>query len=151
MNRYQPSFLRRITARLAEHAGVSAQDASIFARILVDADVHGTSTHGVSRLSVYLERISKGLIDPRATLSVDREHGSVLAIDAGNGLGQVQAIKALELLMPLAKTNGIAAATIRNSQHFGAVSYYCNYAAERGHDSACNDELRACNVSDGWL
>jgi LDH2 family malate/lactate/ureidoglycolate dehydrogenase len=98
----------------------------------VDADVHGTSTHGISRLNIYLERISKGLIDPHATLSVDREHGSVLALDAGNGLGQVQAVKALHLLMPLAKTNGVAAATIRNSQHFGAVSYYCNYAAERG-------------------
>ena len=34
--------------------------------------------------------------------------------------------------MPLAKTHGVAAATIRNSQHFGAVSYYCNYAAEHG-------------------
>jgi LDH2 family malate/lactate/ureidoglycolate dehydrogenase len=132
MKRFQPSHLRQITAQLAEHVGVSAEDASVFARVLVDADVHGTSTHGVSRLNIYLERISKGLIDPQARLSVDRARGSVLAIDAGNGLGQVQAMKALHLLMPLAKTNGVAAATIRNSQHFGAVSYYCNYAAEHG-------------------
>src|SRR5581483_7692199 len=107
MKRYQPSYLRQITAQLAEHAGVSAEDANIFARVLVDADVHGTSTHGISRLNIYLERISKGLIDPRATLSIDRRHGSVLAIDAGNGLGQVQAVKALELLIPLARTNGV--------------------------------------------
>lgn len=132
MKRFRPSYLRQITTRLAEHVGVSAEDAQVFARALVDADVHGTSTHGVSRLNIYLERICKGLINPRAELSVDRTHGGVLAFDAGNGLGQVQAIKALNLLMPLAKTNGVAAATIRNSQHFGAVSYYCNYAAEHG-------------------
>ena len=66
MNRFQPSYLRQITARLAEHVGVSPEDAEIFARALVDADVHGTSTHGVSRLNIYLERICKGLIDPRA-------------------------------------------------------------------------------------
>lgn len=132
MKRFQPSYLRQITVRLAEHVGVSTEDAEIFARALVDADVNGTSTHGVSRLNIYLERITKGLINPRASLSVDRAHGSVLALDAGNGLGQVQAMKALNLLMPLAKENGVAAATIRNSQHFGAVSYYCNYAAERG-------------------
>lgn len=132
MNRFQPSYLRQITARLAEHAGVSTEDAEIFARALVDADVHGTSTHGVSRLNIYLERISKGLINPRAELTTDRAHGSVLALDAGNGLGQVQAMKALNLLIPLAKEHGVAAATIRNSQHFGAVSYYCNYAAEHG-------------------
>ena len=41
-------------------------------------------------------------------------------------------MKALDLLMPLAKQNGVAAATIRNSQHFGALSYYCNLAAETG-------------------
>ena len=132
MKRFQPSYLRQITARLAEHVGVSAEDAEIFAHALVDADVHGTSTHGVSRLNIYLERISKGLINPIAKLAVDRAHGGVLAMDGGNGLGQVQAMKALQLLMPLAKTNGVAAATIRNSQHFGAVSYYCNCAAEHG-------------------
>ena len=132
MKRFQPSYLRQITARLAEHLGVSHEDAEIFAHALVDADVHGTSTHGVSRLNIYLERISKGLINPRAQLSVDRSHGSVLALDACNGLGQVQAMKALQLLMLLAKTNGVATATIRNSQHFGALSYYCNYAAEHG-------------------
>jgi LDH2 family malate/lactate/ureidoglycolate dehydrogenase len=132
MKRFQPSYLRQITARVAEHVGVSHEDAEIFAHALVDADVHGTSTHGVSRLDIYLERISKGLINPRAQLSVDRSHGSVLALDGGNGLGQVQAMKALQLLMPLAKTNGVATATIRNSQHFGALSYYCNYAAEHG-------------------
>jgi len=132
MKRFQPSYLRQITARLAEHVGVSTEDADIFARALIDADVHGTSTHGVSRLNIYLERICKGLINPRAQLAVDRAHGSVLALDACNGLGQVQAMKALKLLIPLARANGVAAATIRNSQHFGAVSYYCNYAAEHG-------------------
>lgn len=132
MKRFPPRYLRQITARLAEHAGVSTEDASTFARALVDADVHGISTHGVSRLNIYLERISKGLINPKAELIVDHARGSVLALDAGNGLGQVQAMKALRLLMPLARTNGVAAATIRNSQHFGALSYYCNHAAEKG-------------------
>jgi LDH2 family malate/lactate/ureidoglycolate dehydrogenase len=132
MKRFQPSYVRQVIVQLAEHVGVSHEDAGVFARALVDADVHGTSTHGVSRLNIYLERIDRGLIDPGAKLSVDRAHGSVLALDAGNGLGQVQAMKALQLLIPLAKENGVAAAAIRNSQHFGALSYYCNYAAEHG-------------------
>jgi LDH2 family malate/lactate/ureidoglycolate dehydrogenase len=40
-------------------------------------------------------------------------------------------MKTLDLLIPRAKKNGVAAATIRNSQHFGALSYYCNRAAEQ--------------------
>ncbi len=132
MKRFRPTYLQYVTSQLAELAGVSREDAEIFARALVAADVQGTSTHGVSRLSIYLERIKRGLIDPRAKLTIERQSGSVLVLDAGNGLGQVQAMKALDLLFPLAKANGVAVATIRNSQHFGALSYYCNRATEEG-------------------
>jgi LDH2 family malate/lactate/ureidoglycolate dehydrogenase len=132
MKRFRPTYLQHVTSQLAELAGASREDAEIFARALVAADVHGTSTHGVSRLNIYLERIKRGLIDPKAKLTVEHQTGSVLVLDAGNGLGQVQAMKALDLLMPLAKTSGVAVATIRNSQHFGALSYYCNRAVEAG-------------------
>jgi LDH2 family malate/lactate/ureidoglycolate dehydrogenase len=121
-----------LTQRLAQAAGMGADDAQIFADALVDADLHGVSTHGLSRLNIYLKRIELGLIDPKAELRTDRHAGAVLALDASNGVGQVQAVKALEMLIPMAEKNGIAAATIRNSQHFGALSYYCNRAAERG-------------------
>ncbi len=132
MTTFRADELRNLTARLANAVGVRSEDAEIFARVLVDADLQGVSTHGISRLSIYLQRIDKGLIDPRADLLVRRNGGSVLALDAGNGLGQVQAVKALSLLLPLARQNGVAAATIQNSQHFGALSYYCNRAADEG-------------------
>lgn len=115
---------------IAEAVGVPADDAARFAVALVAADVGGTSTHGLSRLAIYIRRIQAGLIDPRARLTVLHERGAALALDAGNGLGQVQALKALDRLAPLARQHGLAAATIRRSQHFGALSYYCNRMAE---------------------
>lgn len=132
MDRYPREKLQQLAAQLASAAGVPPADAALFADALVDADVHGTATHGLTRLSIYLERIQRGVIVPDASLTVLRKTGGVLALDAGNGLGQVQARKALDLLMPLAREHGVAAATIRNSQHFGAVSYYCNLAAQQG-------------------
>lgn len=126
---YDVAKVLRLVSRLAMAAGVPEQDAAILADALVDADRHGTSTHGVSRLAIYLTRIEKGLIDPKAELSTQRRRPGVLVVDAGNGLGQVQAVKTLQLLMPLAREYGVACATIRQSQHFGALSYYCNLAA----------------------
>lgn len=132
MQTYSKEQLQDLVARLARAAGIPEEDAVVFADALVDADMHGVSTHGVSRLNIYLRRIEAGLIVPNAELRVEREAGSVVTFDAGNGLGQVQARKALNLLLPKARQNGVAAATIRNSQHFGALSYYCNLAAGQG-------------------
>ena len=132
LKRFKPEELVAPSARLAAAAGVAQEDAEVFAQAVVDADVHSITTHGLSRLNIYLQRLQKGLIAPRADLVVDRDGGSILALDAGNGLGQVQAVKSLRLLKPLAERNGVAAATIRNSLHFGALSYFCNLAADDG-------------------
>ena len=120
---------KRVAAEISQRAGVPTEDAAILADSLVEADVHGTSTHGLSRLSIYIRRIELGLIDAKARIEVDSRHPTVMAVDAGNGLGQVQAVRTLEQLAPMAAQNGVAAATIRNSQHLGALSYYCNRAA----------------------
>lgn len=132
MRTYSKAQLESLVSRLAHAMGVRMDDAALFANALVDADLHGVSTHGVSRLSIYLRRIQAGLIRPDAELKVLRQAGSIITYDAGNGLGQAQAIKALKHLMPIAERNGVAAGTIRNSQHFGALSYYCNLAAAHG-------------------
>lgn len=132
MRTFTKKELQSLVARLAGAAGVPEQDACLFANALVDADMHDVSTHGVSRLNIYLRRIEAGLIVPDAPLSIERESGSIVTFDAGNGLGQVQAQKALDNLIPRARQNGVAAGTVRNSQHFGALSYYCNLAAAQG-------------------
>ncbi len=130
MKRYDPEAVKEAVTEIARAAGVPEQDAEMLADSLVDADIHGLSTHGVSRVDIYMRRIQKGLTDPKAEISFDERGPCVFAVNAGNGLGQVQASKVLELLISMARTNGIAAATIRNSQHFGALSYYCNRAAQ---------------------
>ncbi len=131
MKRFSVHSTKDFIASIATAAGVFAEDSAILADSLVAADLSGTSTHGVSRLAIYVKRIRKGLIDPRAQIAIERRRAGTLAVDAGNGLGQVQAVKVLRMLMPMARECGTASATIRNSQHFGALSYYCNLAADQ--------------------
>jgi LDH2 family malate/lactate/ureidoglycolate dehydrogenase len=131
MDRYEPQVLRTLAAEIASAAGVPRADSQILADSLVAADLAGTSTHGLSRLAIYLKRIQKGVIDPKGELKIERQRAGTLAVDAGNGLGQVQAGKVLDRLIPMARECGVASATIRNSQHFGAVNYYCNRAADQ--------------------
>src|SRR5213080_3060473 len=115
---YAPDMLKSVASDIASAAGVPRADAAILADSLVAADLAGTSTHGLSRLAIYVRRIQMGLIDPTAELRVDRRRAGTLAVDASNGLGQVQAMRVLERLMPMARECGVASAAIRHSQHF---------------------------------
>lgn len=121
--------LRRLVQRIAAKLGVPGPEAARFADALVWADEQGNTTHGVSRLAIYVRRIQSGLIQPQAPLTVKSERGGVLALDAHHGLGQVQTLRTLELMVPLARVHGVAAATVCNSQHFGTVSYYASRMA----------------------
>src|SRR3954471_18554267 len=132
MQRYSPYIFKSLAIDIARAVGVERDDAGVLADSLVAADLAGTSTHGLSRLAIYVKRIQKGVINPKATLTVERQRAGTLAVDAGNGLGQVQATKVLDRLIPMARECGVASATVRNSQHFGALSYYCNRAADAG-------------------
>ena len=132
MNRYPADALRAQAADIARAAGLAAEPAAQLAHCLVDADLGGTATHGLSRLAIYLKRIRAGLIDPDAELKVDRRRAATLALDAGNGLGQVMSLRTLDMLTPIARETGVAVATVRNSQHFGAAGYYTNKAARDG-------------------
>lgn len=131
MQRFAPHDLQALAARIVQAAGAEAGDADILAEALVDADCHGTSTHGLTRLAIYVKRMGLGLIDPRAPLRLEKPRPAVLLADANNGIGQVQASKALDALIDMARAQGAAVAVIRNSQHFGALSYYCRKAVDQ--------------------
>jgi LDH2 family malate/lactate/ureidoglycolate dehydrogenase len=132
MARYSADSIMDVLEKLAQCVGVSAADSGILAKSLVTADLQGTSTHGVSRFGTYMRRIQQGLIKPNTDITIEKERAAVIAVNANNGLGQVQAWKVLDRLVPMARSAGCASATIRNSQHFGALSFYCNRAAGQG-------------------
>jgi len=124
MKRYSPATVEAMVRKIAIASGVSEEDAGLFSSALIAADLQGTKTHGLSRLGIYIRRIQEGVIHPNAPLTTYGETGAVFTFDAGNGLGQVQAQKALDILESRARRFGVAIGTICNSQHFGMLSYY---------------------------
>ena len=52
----------RFATMIMAGQGVSNEDAAIIAECLVEADLRGVQTHGLSRLPVYVERVQRGLV-----------------------------------------------------------------------------------------
>jgi LDH2 family malate/lactate/ureidoglycolate dehydrogenase len=124
--------LEALAASVLHAAGVSESDAAVVARSLVDADLRGIHSHGVTRLGIYVERIRRGGNDPRGQVTVVAQAPALTLLDAGNALGQVASARAVEILIEQARTAGTATVSVRSGSHFGAAGYWARLVAEAG-------------------
>jgi LDH2 family malate/lactate/ureidoglycolate dehydrogenase len=76
--------------------GVAPVDAACVADALVQTSLWGIDSHGVLRLTHYLNRIAHGSIDPQAVVSVMRTGPCTAQIDGRHGLGIVHAMRATD-------------------------------------------------------
>ncbi len=125
-------ILIRLTRSILESSQVPAPEAEIVAKSLVDANLNGHDSHGVLRLPQYLQFIRDGKFVPGAAFTIIDESPALVAADAGWGLGQVQAHRLIDLLIPKARNLGIAIGTLRNCGHMGRIGEYAERAASEG-------------------
>jgi uncharacterized oxidoreductase len=131
-----PSFTADVLISFAESlfraGGVPEDEAARVARSLVDANLCGHDSHGMIRVPQYLEAIRDGRLKPGAAFTVVKETAAVLVVDGGMGLGQVQAHRLLDRLVPRAQALGLAAGTLKRCGHIGRLGEYAESAAARG-------------------
>jgi uncharacterized oxidoreductase len=112
--------------------GVPGDEARRVARSLVDANLCGHDSHGVIRIPQYVQAIRDGRLKPGAPLTIVKETAAILVADGGMGLGQVQAHRLLDRLVPRAEALGLAAGTLKRCGHIGRLGEYAESAAARG-------------------
>src|SRR3984885_14091927 len=109
------------------------EDATIVARCLVKADLRGVDTHGLQTLPHYLERVRRGLINPRPNLKVERVTPMVGSLDGQDGFGFVVATHGMTEAIDMAATFGVGIVSARRSTHFGMAANYALQAMEQGY------------------
>ncbi len=132
MRRFSPNKLNSYCEAVLTASGVDPWCSQIVANMLLDAELSGVSTHGVSRMSIYMERMEKGLVSRSNNIQVIKEGPSSLVIDAGNTLGAPSAQFAMEACIRKAAGTGCCFATVKNSNHFGTAAFYTKMAVEKG-------------------
>ena len=131
--RADPTALERFVRDCFVHVGVPDADAALAAQILVDADLHGTDTHGIALLSThYVQGIQAGAINPKAVVAVTAGSPTTVSVDGDQGLGMLVSHRAMSECLDRAEELGSGWATVYNSTHSAAGAYYVRMAAERG-------------------
>ena len=112
--------------------GMPDDYAALLAASLVDADLHGVSTHGVVRVPGYIAQLRSGDVDPHAVVSLEQRAPSAALVDGGGTFGAIAGSLAIEWAVRAARGTGIAMCGARDVAHFGAAGYFARKAAAEG-------------------
>jgi LDH2 family malate/lactate/ureidoglycolate dehydrogenase len=124
--------LARFAATVLAAVGVPDADARLVADSLVTADLWGHQSHGVLRLSWYVNRIRSGVMRPVTVPENVTDTGALAIVDGHDGVGQVLAAFAAQDAVRRAREHGVGVVAVRNSNHFGTAAYFTRMAAREG-------------------
>lgn len=116
--------LKKFVIEVFKKLDVPEKDAEITADVLILSDRRGIDSHGVARLSRYVNGIKNGEIKTKPNIKIVNETPATAVIDGDAGLGQVVGYFAMNHCIKKAKEYGISFVAVRNSNHYGIAGYY---------------------------
>ena len=129
--------LKNLIIKIFIKKNLSKNHALICSNAIINAELVGAPSHGLSRLKMYCDRIKKKVINPKPKIKVKKISQSISYIDANNSIGFVAADIGIKLAISNAKKTGIGLVGIKNSGHYGLSGYYAEQAVNKNLIAFC--------------
>ena len=129
--------LSKTLKKIFSDHGLSKKHASISSNAIINAELVGMHSHGLTRLTMYCKRIQKKLINPKPRIKIKKISQSISLIDANNSIGFVAADIAIKTAINSAKKTGIGLVAVKNSGHYGLSGYYVEKAVKKNLIAIC--------------
>ena len=137
---------KSITVDLFEKMGFTGDEAVSISEVLLQADLFGVESHGISRIKKYIDLVNEKIVDVKAKPEIVFETPISAVYDAKSAMGQLVSITAMDKAIEKAKKNGIGLVQVRNSNHFGIAGYYVLRAMKQGLIGVCMTNTLAIMV-----
>ena len=124
-------IIKKQIIKIFQKHGLSKDHATISSNALINAELVGAYGHGLSRLKMYCDRISKRLINPKPRIKIKKISQSISHIDANNSIGFGAADLGIKVAIRDAQKTGIGLVAIKNSGHYGLSGYYAEQAVKK--------------------
>ena len=135
--KYSVSMIREFGISVFMKAGLEKKEAEISVESLIQADLRGIKTHGMTHLIGYCDRLDKGTAAGCCEMELKETSASSIVVDAKHAVGMSAAVKVMERCIQKAKISGSCFATVRNGCHYGYGAYIPMKAAEQGMIGFC--------------
>ena len=124
-------ILKKEVINIFKKFGLNNNHAIISANAIINAEIVGAHSHGLSRLKMYCDRISKKVIKAKPKIKIKKISQSISLIDADDSIGFVAADIAIKKCIQNAKKTGIGMVAVKKSGHYGLSGYYAEQATRK--------------------
>ena len=111
--------LKKIIFKIFKKHKLIHKHSIICADAIINAEIVGAHSHGLSRLKMYCDRIKKNLINSKPKIKIKKISKSASLIDADNSIGFVSGDIGIKQAIKNAKSSGIGIVAVKNSGHYG--------------------------------
>ena len=129
---YDAHEIRRFVSQLFQAHAVGREEAERIAESLVESNLHGHDSHGITLARWYLSQLETGELVAGVPLEIRRDLPGALWADAQLGFGQVQCHRFVELCCRKAETAGAVCGSLDRCGHVGRLGEWVEQAARRG-------------------
>jgi len=130
--RYRAVDLRNLAAELFRAAGLAPDRALTLARVFLEADLLGFTTHGLQRVPVNLAWLQSGAMLARGEPRVLRDRSAVFAWDAQFLPGPWVVESAIAAALARVGDTGVVSATLQRCTHVACLAAYLVPVVEAG-------------------
>ena len=130
-------ILINLINKIFKKYGLNPNHSQICTNAIINAELVGAPSHGLSRIKMYCDRINKKLINPKPKIKIKKISQSIAHINADNSIGFVAADIGIKKAIENAKKSGIGLVAIKNSSHYGLSGYYAEQAVKKNLIALC--------------
>jgi len=129
---FAPNLMIRFGAEFLAAMGCEKHFAMQTANHLVGADLAGVASHGIFRLTQYMQQANDAILNTSGKVTLQKSEGGADVVDGGNNLGIVAMDTAISLATECAKNSGVGIMAARNLAHTGRIGAFAEKAANQG-------------------
>ena len=132
MPRFRSEDLRPLGVAILEAAGATEEESGLIVDHHLDSILTGEEDHGFSLGTQYIPDIKQGTIKPGTPFTIEKETSTTLLVHGNFNFGHYVSHHVMKLLIAKAKTQNVAAASIKYQCHVGRLIDYTAMAANEG-------------------
>ncbi|WP_315708331.1 3-dehydro-L-gulonate 2-dehydrogenase [Brenneria uluponensis] len=144
MQRINFDVMKATVKKAFLNVGLSEKKAEVCAQIHTESSCDGIYSHGLNRVSRFVDYVKKGWVDIQAEPTQVKSLGVIEIYDGNQGVGITNALFAVERATEVARKNGIGIVALRNTTHWMRGGTYGWKTAEKGLAAICWTNTESC-------